>query len=112
MIFDLIKNKPNDIQFGEVISYIDEHYKFSPTSFINGDLENAEGQNNGSCKLFQFAIVNELTKEETLACFGDYYRKDVLENPEGTDHQNIRNFMKYGFEGLKFEHITLKRNRS
>jgi hypothetical protein len=111
MIFDLIKTKPNEIQFGEVMAFIDDHYTFTPTAFVNGDINNDSGQNNGSCKLLQFALVNKLSKEDTLICFGDYYRIDVLQNPEGTDHQNIRNFMKSGFEGLKFENITLKKKR-
>jgi hypothetical protein len=38
--------------------------------------------------------MQELTPEATLACFGSYYFEDVLGNPNGTDHQNIRNFMK------------------
>jgi hypothetical protein len=42
-----------------------------------------------------------------LACFGSYYRKDVLENPNGTDHQNIRNFMNRGWEGISFEKEAL-----
>ncbi len=107
MILDLIRDKKEEIQFGEVISHIDENYNFSPTSFRNGEFQNESGQNNGSCKVFQFAIINKLNKEETLACFGDYYRKDVLENLEGNDHQNIRNFMKHGFDGLVFDSMTL-----
>jgi hypothetical protein len=111
MIFELIKDKSKNVQFGEVISYVEENYNFSPIAFRNGDMYNEAGQNNGSCKIFQFAIISNLTKEETLACFGDYYSKDVLENLEGNDHQNIRNFMKFGFEGLEFENITLAPKR-
>jgi hypothetical protein len=36
-----------------------------------------------------------------LACFGAYYRNDVLGNPEGSDHGNIRNFMESGWAGVK-----------
>ena len=39
-----------------------------------------------------------LSKEETLALFGGYYR-DVVATPEGDDHPNIRNFMKSGWDG-------------
>ncbi|GAK84871.1 type III effector HopPmaJ [Vibrio ponticus] len=35
--------------------------------------------------------------------FGDFYRKDVLGNPDGDDHQNIRNFIAHGWNGIKFE---------
>ena len=48
--------------------------------------------------------------EPTLACFGAFYTEDVLKNPDGTDHQNIRNFMKTGWDGIAFygEPLTLK----
>ncbi len=103
-----IKEHPETITFPEVIAYIDEHYEFTPTRFVNGVTVNEAGQNNGSCKIFSFAKLNGLTAEQTLALFGDYYRKDVLENPEGTDHQNIRNFMLKGWEGIRFEGDALK----
>jgi hypothetical protein len=63
---------------------------------------NESGTNEGSCKIFAFAQLNDLSVEQTLACFGKYYREDVLENPEGNDHGNIRNFMISGWEGVKF----------
>ena len=44
-----------------------------------------------------------------LQLWGQYYR-DVKANPDGDDHQNIRNFMKYGWEGVPFENgIALTR---
>lgn len=103
MILDQLKNAPENIQFNDVIAYIDQHFNFKPTRFTNGKLVNESNQNNGSCKIFSFAKLNKLSKEETLALFGDYYRKDVLENPNAEDHQNIRNFMKYGWDGISFE---------
>jgi hypothetical protein len=93
---------PNNIEFTDTISLIDSLYEFTPTAFKNGELENAAGQNNGSCKLFAFARLQGFSKEQTLACFGAYYRKDVLEHPAGTDHGNIRNFMKYGWDGVVY----------
>ncbi|MFK7815738.1 MAG: HopJ type III effector protein, partial [Gammaproteobacteria bacterium] len=36
-----------------------------------------------------------------------YYRDDVLQNPEGDNHQNIRNFMKTGWGGITFENDVL-----
>jgi hypothetical protein len=44
-----------------------------------------------------------LNEKQTLACFGKYYREDVLRHPENDDHANIRNFMLYGWEGIVFE---------
>lgn len=99
---------PASIQFPEVIALIDSLYSFTPTAFQNGELHNAAGQNSGSCKLFSFAKLQGFNLEQTLACFGDYYRRDVLEHPEATDHQNIRNFMRFGWDGIRFEGNALE----
>ena len=103
MILEQLKNAPKTIDFKEVIAFIDDNYDFTPTKFTNGNTVNEANQNNGSCKVFSFAKLNQLSKEETLFLFGYFYRKDVLENPEGDDHQNIRNFMKFGWDGIAFE---------
>lgn len=94
--------QPEQVEFQEVIATIDENFEFMPTAFVNGETVNAENQNNGSCKIFAFAQLQELSVEQTLACFGDFYRKDVLENPDNDDHQNIRNFIRFGWAGVKF----------
>lgn len=103
MILEQLKTFPETIAFKEVMAYIDEHYDFTPTKFTNGTAVNEAGENNGSCKVFSFAMLKGLSKEETLALFGDFYRTDVLENPEGSDHQNIRNFRQFGWDGIAFE---------
>lgn len=108
MIVEQVKDNPETIDFKDVISYIDEHYDFSPTKFTNGKTVNEANENNGSCKIFSFAKLNDLSKEETLALFGDFYRNDVLKNPGGNDHQNIRNFMEFGWEGILFEGEALR----
>lgn len=97
-----LANNPIAIEFTETIALIDSLYTFTPTEFKNGNTTNAENQNNGSCKLFAFAQLNNFSKEETLACFGKFYTNDVLKNPTGTDHQNIRNFMIYEWDGIEF----------
>lgn len=98
-----LNNSPETIQFTDTITTVDTNYQFTPTRFRNGEQINEAGQNSGSCKLFSFAQLHQLDTAQTLACFGDYYRVDVLENPQGEDHQNIRNFIKYGWEGVDFE---------
>ena len=103
MIIEQLKEDAATIQFNDVITFIDENYDFTLTKFTNGNTVNEENQNNGSCKVFSFAKLNNLSKEETLALFGAFYREDVLENPEGSDHQNIRNFMEFGWDGIQFE---------
>lgn len=102
-----IKHSPTTITFTETMGIIDANYAFVPTSFKNGELYNEEGQNSGSCKLFSFALLHGLTQEQTLQCFGDYYREDVLKHPEGIDHQNIRNFILYSWDGVTFSSNAL-----
>jgi hypothetical protein len=97
----------SQVSFAETIAVINENYHYHPTDFRNGlgedVLENLAGSNEGSCKIFAFALIHQLDKQATLNLFGDYYRVDVLSDPEGAGHQNIRNFMKYGWEGISFE---------
>lgn len=109
MLFEQLENSQEEIKFKDVIAFIDEHYDFISTKFTNGNTVNEVNQNNGSCKVFSFAKLNDLSKEETLNLFGEFYREDVLQNPEGTDHQNIRNFMEFGWDGISFEGKALKR---
>ncbi|CDF77756.1 HopJ type III effector protein [Formosa agariphila KMM 3901] len=103
-----LKNTPKSIVFSDTVDTIESLYEFTKTAFTNGNLKNKAGENSGSCKLFAFAKLQGFTKEETLSCFGQFYYIDVLGDPEGDGHQNIRNFMKTGFEGLKFEGEPLK----
>jgi hypothetical protein len=105
-----LKTTPTAITFAETMQVIEDHYNFNPTVFTNGDTINNAGENNGSCKLFAFAMHQEFTKEATLLCFGEHYQS-VLEDKNGTSHQNIRNFMQTGFKGLSFENeaLTLKK---
>jgi len=93
---------PETVEFSDTMTLIDELYNFTPSKFINGDTINEADQNNGSCKIFAFGLLNDLSEQHTLACFGSYYRDDVLKNPDRDDHQNIRNFMISGWAGIKF----------
>lgn len=97
-----LNNQPENLQFADTMAVIEALYDFAPTSFKNGNVDNGAGQNNGSCKLFAFAKLQGFNEQQTLNCFGAYYRDDVLKNPEGTDHQNIRNFMQTGWAGVEF----------
>lgn len=104
-----LRNTPTEIDFSETITVIETYYNFTPTAFQNGTTHNASGTNNGSCKVFSFALMERLSPDETLACFGKYYYDDVLKNPNNDDHQNIRNFMKTGFGGISFDGSALSR---
>ncbi|MCG1037353.1 HopJ type III effector protein [Polaribacter sargassicola] len=97
-----LKSNTSEIAFAETMQVIEDNYNFTPTAFTNGEIENKAGENSGSCKLFAFAKLENLTEDETLTCFGEHY-KNVLEDENGNSHQNIRNFMKTGFKGLSFD---------
>ena len=90
------------INFSEVIYAIDNAFEFIPTKFKNGAIINEANTNNGSCKVFSFAKLNQLTAIETLFLFGEHYQK-VLHTPSEEDHQNIRNFINFGWEDIHFE---------
>ncbi|TXD50171.1 MULTISPECIES: HopJ type III effector protein [unclassified Polaribacter] len=102
-----LKTQPTEITFAETMQLIDENYTFTPTAFTNGNIKNNLGENSGSCKLFSFAIHEQLTKEETLLCFAEHY-STVLKEKNGGSHQNIRSFIQTGFDGLSFENKALK----
>jgi len=97
-----IKTQPMTVEFYDVMDVIAENYQYSDTTFSNADIINEAGTNHGSCKIFAFAKLQNLDNEQTLACFGQYYRNDVLNNPEGDDHGNIRRFMIHGWSGISF----------
>lgn len=101
-LLEVISQEPQNVSFDDVINTINDNYHYTATTFKNGDLVNESGTNEGSCKIFAFAQLNKLSAEQTLACFGRYYRDDVLANPDGSDHGNIRNFMISGWEGINF----------
>lgn len=99
------------VSFNDTIAVITEHYHYQPTQFSNGLAEQAlistAGTNEGSCKIFAFAQIHQLTEQQTLNLFGDYYRVDVLSHPDGSDHQNIRHFMRDGWAGIAFNGTPL-----
>ncbi|MCF2860126.1 HopJ type III effector protein [Pseudoalteromonas sp. SMS1] len=95
------------VEFEDTIAVIEQHYVFDPCAFTNGEQINELGTNLGSCKILAFADLHSLPAQATLHCFGRYYRQDVLQNPDGTDHANIRNFIKYGWQGVSFSRFPL-----
>lgn len=104
-----LRSAPDSIEFEQTMLVISQFYDYTAASFTNGKLVNEAGSNEGSCKIFYFSKLNELTALETLSLFGIYYRNDVLENPTGNDHGNIRNFMLTGWSGINFDGEALKR---
>lgn len=106
-LINTLKTTPTFLSFDDTIATIDAEYDFSPTFFINGQQINQANENNGSCKIFSFAKLHSLNKDETLHLFGDFYRNDVLKHPNNKDHQNIRQFIEHGWQGISFEQTAL-----
>ncbi|KGJ86519.1 HopJ type III effector protein [Colwellia psychrerythraea] len=104
---DELSANAEKISFEQVMHVISEHYNYTPASFSNGDLVNEAGTNEGSCKIFYFAKLNQFTEQQTLNCFGRFYRDDVVKNPQGNDHANIRNFIQNGWSKVKFNTVAL-----
>lgn len=98
----LEKLNGKSISFKDVLAFIESYYTHTPTAFQNGEAYNEATQNQGSAKVLTFAQLNNLSKEDTLSLFAEHYLA-VLNTPEGTDHQNIRQFMAHGWDGVKFE---------
>lgn len=108
----LLSDSPERVEFNDVIATINENYHYTPTPFTNGigehKIVNEAGQNEGSCRIFAFARLQHLDKEQTLACFGKNYRDEVLPFPLGRNHANIRAFMQYGWMGIHFDGEALR----
>lgn len=100
---EFIENlRAGKLAFADVLRHIESLYTVYPAAFRNGSQYNESTQNQGSAKVLYFAHLNSLGKEDTLLLFAEHYRA-VLDHPEGTDHQNIRQFMEHGWDGVAFE---------
>ena len=94
-------------QFSDVLAFIDAGYTHTPTAFKNGQQHNAATENQGSAKVFSFAKLQGLDAAQTLSLFAEHYQA-VLATPEGTDHQNIRQFMQHGWSAVEFSSQALQ----
>ena len=90
------------IKFADVLAYIEDNFDYTPTAFKNGQQLNAANENQGSAKVFSFAKIKQLNQAQTLSLFAEHYEA-VLATPEANDHQNIRQFMQHGWDGIEFE---------
>jgi hypothetical protein len=98
----LEKLKAHSLTFKEVLAFIETYYQYQPTAFKNGEVYNEATQNQGSARVFAFALLNNLNEADTLYLFAEHYQS-VLDTPNGIDHQNIRQFMIHGWAGVVFE---------
>ena len=83
----------------DTVKMIDNEFDYFEVPFNCGDAQNAINENATSGKIFSLALIAGLDKDTTLNLFGEVYR-DL--SPSGSDHQNIREFIKSGIDGLKF----------
>ncbi len=97
-----LKADPDSIEFEDSMAVIEANYGFTGSAFRNGDVVNQVDENMGSCKVFAFGKIHQLSEAQTLACFGKYYREDVLLNPDSDNHQNIRSFIRSAWSGIEF----------
>ncbi|MBL4869038.1 MAG: HopJ type III effector protein [Pseudomonadales bacterium] len=107
-LIEKLRSEPESIEFDDVMKVISENYDYAPTPFSNGEVLNEAGSNEGSCKIFAFAQLNNLSEMETLSLFGKFYREDVIANPAASDHANIRNFILDGWLGIRFDGEPLR----
>lgn len=94
--------------FADTLAFVAEHYVYTPQAFTNGNLDNAAGQNEGSCKTIGLAVLEGFSDQEVLLAFGEHYRS-VVATPEGSDHGNIRNLITHGLAGVKLAGQPLQR---
>lgn len=106
-LLEQIATQPDRVEFDAVQATIAAHYDYTPTRFTNGNgddaVVNEAGSNEGSCRIFAFARLHDLSEAATLACFGRFYRDEVLGDPTGAGHANIRRFMRDGWAGIAFD---------
>ena len=102
----LVGIEKRQLNFAQVIEFIGQHYHFTPQKFVNGYVHNEAGENDGSAKVFGFAKLHDLNQLDTLKLFAEHYRS-VLATPQGTDHANIRNFQRFGWQAFLVEHNPL-----
>jgi hypothetical protein len=95
-----------EYKFADVIAYIEHRYQHTPTGFKNGAQDNASTENQGSAKVLYFAQLVGLGEADTLRLFVEHYTA-VLADPNGENHQNIRQFMQHGWSGVSFEGVAL-----
>ena len=95
-----------EIKFSDVLQFIEAHYTHTPAAFKNGEQLNAATENQGSAKVLRFAQLNKLSETDTLRLFAEHY-DDVVATPNAVNHQNIRQFMQSGWEGVRFESEAL-----
>jgi hypothetical protein len=95
-------------QFAATLAFINEWFEFTPTAFRNGTVANSAEQNQGSCRVLALALMQNLSGEQALKCFGEHYR-DVLATPGRDNHHNLRRLQADSLADIHFEQPPLRR---
>ncbi|MES2605539.1 MAG: HopJ type III effector protein, partial [Pseudomonadota bacterium] len=95
-------------QFASTLDFINRWFDFTPSAFRNGPVVNTIDQNQGSCRVLAMALMQDLTANQTLKCFGEHYR-DVLATPGADNHQNLRRLQADGLKDIQFDRQPLRR---
>jgi len=53
--------KDESVDFSDVMQVVSQHYNYKESHFTNGELTNQAGTNEGSCKIFAFAKIHNLS---------------------------------------------------
>ncbi len=93
--------------FAATLAFINQWFDFTPTAFRNGKVANSAEQNQGSCRVLAFALLNRLSAEQALKCFGEHYR-DVLATPGADNHHNLRRLQAEGLVDIDFDRQPLR----
>lgn len=93
--------------FDDTLALVEQHFDVQPASFANGPLYNEAGENAGSCRVFALGQYCNLSEADTLTLFAQHYQQ-VLDDPAGDSHGNIRQFITTGWSGIRFDDQPLR----
>lgn len=99
---------PASVTLDAALAVIAAHYDVDPCGYTLAGVRFEPDRAWRSCQLYAFGLLHHLPKEQTLACFGHHYQVDVLGDPEGTDHQTVRLFLKHGWDALTLDAMPLR----
>ena len=140
VLISMINSEPHRITMEQTMDAVEEMCEVTPVPFSVGDVKSEAGQNMGSAKVLSFGRMLNLDEEITLHLFGSFYRDEgahsgpsrslarpldsskllphcgsraravVLEDPDGTNHPNIRAFIAGGWDAVSFpEGLALRK---
>ncbi|MFZ5756236.1 MAG: HopJ type III effector protein [Pseudomonadota bacterium] len=100
----IARSTDSSLMFQEVMSTIRRHYECTPVAFSVGEstpspVRNPAGTNAASSQLLAFGKRLGLDEQTLLGLYAEHYR-DVLADPAGSNHANIRAFMTGGWAGV------------